>query len=149
MTKVKTTKKKKEIIEDLPFDESPNGEPEKVETKMKSVVETLQDPQTHVITLLQRYVIADQTDLLKNFAMGHIGFEFEMIINMKDIDAFNVSEYKYLLITNDLANKLIQKKEMILRNSCGTWWIVEVTDEMPLVKNETLLAIVNEALGVK
>lgn len=143
MTKAKTTKKKKEVI-DIPVEELSDA-------KINSVVETLQDPQTHVIALLQRYLIADQTKLVQFSMMNVEGFEFPSIVNYVESIANSVfeNEHKYLLIANDLADKLIQQNEMILRNGCGTWWIVNVDENNALVNNPALLAIVNEVLGVK
>lgn len=113
--------------------------------KVDPILEALNNPSTHIQALLQRFVLADQTPMVAN-AYGIIDeFNDKFLCNF-DAEKFDTNN-RWYLIFNDFAQKLEEKGEIILRNKCGTWWYTKIDKDTPVTQNETLLAIVAEALA--
>jgi hypothetical protein len=134
MSKIKKPRVKKIKINpnDIPFDPPYNID---------------RDYTPEITNICQRYIINDQTWLIKNTLDYYSDHSTE---GFEDKDYKNYDAHKFLAVTNwyyiynDLAIQLEKHGELILQNTQGTWWGISIKEGDTIFTNKTLIAIINE-----
>ena len=160
--KILKSPKKAKIVQDIPFDITPeivdeasmvednyipsNLEPTKATSTLVEETEIM-DWTTAINNLCRRYMIADQTEIVIH-ALGELpSYKIENIKNCTDVKIDNIN--KWYLIANDFATHLDKYEELILTNKEGTWWGTRLDEAHPFALNKTLIAIVMDAEKIK
>lgn len=94
--------------------------------------------------LVQRYIIADQTEIVNNAIANIDGFyNVEAIKNLPG-DGLDNAKTHWILIWNDIALPLSNKGEVILYGKNGTWWHTIVDQDTNILNNAALIAIAKD-----
>ena len=138
MAKTKTPRAKAKVnnIGEIPLESiAPN-------TEQVALENPLTEMQGKVTMLCQQYMIADQSDLI-TYALNSKFYKFEDIKNYGV--KLKAKANKFFLIYNNLAEHLLDQKEMVLINKDGTWWFTQVDENTNVIDNKALHRIITKS----
>lgn len=145
---VKKSPRKQTKIQDIPFDP-----PYDSVVKESLTTESPRDWSGAINNVCMRYIIADQSGLIKqalmndNYNNNVVEDEFKVfcpkfIKNYTDEKLAFIN--KWYLVANDFASYLNKYEELVLVNHQGTWWGMRLDEDHPLMTNKTLINIVQD-----
>lgn len=98
-----------------------------------------------ITNIFKSYVICDQTKLLEHALWtSEIMQDFELSDVKNSPVVWLSSPTNWYLIANNFAHELEKHGELILANSCGTWWGANITKDNPINKNKAMIEIVKD-----